>query len=269
MKAETMSPAAIAAVRSNAQAPSQSSDQSNAQSGAQPTLQSLRGELDVIDTEILALITRRQGVARKIGEAKGSSAPGLKLRPDREAEVLRSVCARAAPENQRCVEGLWREVMSAGLSIQGQVEVAVWSGARRDAPAIARGRFGGSADYRDVATPAEALAAAEQYGVAVLALDSDTAWWAELPEREDLWVFDALGRRGPSDPAVLAVGRLDTGVLARGVSYRVSAGGDSGGEGRSERLIAVSQGRRLYAVNDRGRGVLDRSRGVIGCAPVI
>jgi chorismate mutase/prephenate dehydratase len=261
MKAEIMSPAAIAAVRPDAQTPAKSTVKS--------TLQSLRGELDVIDTELLALIARRQGVARRIGEAKGAAAPGLKLRPDRETEVLRRVDARAAPENRRCVEALWREVMSAGLSVQGQVEVAVWSGARRDAPALARGRFGGSADYRQVATPAEALAAAEQHGVAVLALDPDTAWWAELPEREDLWVFDALGRRGPTDPAVLAVGRLDAGVLARGVSYRVSVGGDSGGEGRAERLIAVGQGRRLYAVADHGRGVLDRARGVIGCAPQI
>jgi hypothetical protein len=49
----------------------------------------------------------------------------------------------------------------------------------------------------------------------------------------------------------------------------VSTGGDSGGDGRTERLVAVSQGRRLYAVSDRGRGSLDRARGLIGCAALI
>jgi chorismate mutase len=251
-----MSPVSLAAVRAESPA-------------ADPTLKSLRGELDAIDGEILDLIGRRQGVARRIGELKDASASGLKLRPDREIEVLRGVASRAAPEDRRCVESLWREVMSAGLACQGQLEVSVWSGARRDGLMLARGRFGGSADYRDVATPEQALKAAEADGVAVLALDADTAWWSELPEREGLWVFDALGRRGPTDPVVLAVGKLDPGLLARGVSYRVSTGGDSGGDGRAERLITVSQGRRLYAVTDRGRGALDRARGVIGCAAAI
>jgi hypothetical protein len=208
-------------------------------------------------------------VTRQIGELKGAQAPGLKLRPDREVEVLKNVLSRTTQDDRRCVESLWREVISAGLACQGQVEVSVWSGSRRDGLLLARGRFGGSADYRDVATPEEALAAVEADGVAVLALDADAAWWAELPEREGLWVFDALGRRGPADPVVLAVGKLDPALLARGVSYRVSTGGDSGGDGRAERLIAVGQGRRLYAVSDRGRGALDRARGVIGCAAAI
>lgn len=256
-----MSPVTLAAARTDSPA---------ADSEANPTLKSVRAELDALDDQLLALIERRQGIARRIGELKGASVPGLKLRPDREAEVLRRIAGRVEPDNRRAVQALWREVMSAGLSVQGQVEVAVWSGTRKDSQALARGRFGGSADYREAATPEAALDAAEAHGVAVLALDPDAAWWADLPEREGLWVFDAIGRRGPSDPAVLCIARLEPSVLARGVSYRVSSGGDSGGDGRAERLIAVSQGKRLYAVTERGRGgVLDRAHGVIGCAPVV
>ena len=254
-----MSPVTLAA-RNDAAADSQNT----------PNLQAVRAELDALDNELLALIERRQGLARRIGDLKGASAPGLKLRPDREAEVLRRIAGRAEPDNRRAVQALWREVMSAGLSVQGQVEVAVWSGARKDSQALARARFGGSADYREAASPEAALAAAEADGVAVLALDPDTAWWAELPEREGLWVFDAIGRRGPSDPAVLCIASLEPSVLARGVRYRVSSGGDSGGDGRAEQLVSVSQGKRLYAVIERGRGgVLDRAHGVIGCAPVV
>lgn len=234
-----------------------------------PDLAALRAELDGLDAELLALVERRQTVAGRIGGLKQATGAGLKLRPDREAAVLRGVLARAAPAHHRFVLAMWREVMSAGLSAQGQVEVAIWSGARRDAAVLARARFGGSAEYRDAATPEEALACADADGVALLALDPDTAWWEHLRERTDLWIFEALGRRGAADPAVLAVGRLDPGVLAQGVSYRISAGGGSGWEGRPERLISAGRGLRLYAVADAGEGGLDRGHGMVGCAPVL
>jgi chorismate mutase len=231
-------------------------------------LLALRAELDGIDSQLLALIEQRQGVAARIGALKQAAASGLKLRPDREAAVLRRVAESVAEPNRRFAQALWREIMGAGLVAQGPLEVTVWAGARRDAGVLARGRFGGVADYRDVATPADALAAADADGVAVLALDPDTAWWEDLPERSDLWIFEALGRRGAADPAVLMVGRLAPGLLARGVSYRVSAGGDSGWDGRAEKLISAGRGRRLYAVLDNGEGPLDRAHGLVGAAPL-
>jgi chorismate mutase len=236
---------------------------------ADAALLALRTELDGIDSQLLALVEQRQGVASRIGGLKQAAAPGLKLRPDREAAVLRRVTQSVAEPNRRFAQALWREIMGAGLAAQGPLEVAVWAGARRDAGVLARARFGGSADYRDVATPADALAAADADGVAVLALDPDTAWWEDLPERSDLWIFEALGRRGAADPAVLMVGRLAPGLLARGVSYRVSAGGDSGWDGRAERLISAGRGRRLYAVQDNGQGPLDRAHGLVGAAPLV
>jgi chorismate mutase len=203
---------------------------------ADEALQALRAELDDIDSQLLTLIEQRQGVAARIGGLKQAAAPGLKLRPDREAAVLRRVAGAVAEPNQRFAQALWREIMGAGLVAQGPLEVAVWAGARRDA--------------------------------AVLALDPDTAWWEDLPERSDLWIFEALGRRGAADPAVLMIGRLAPGLLARGVSYRVSAGGDSGWDGRAEKLISAGRGRRLYAVLDPGEDPLDRAHGLVGAAPL-
>jgi chorismate mutase len=263
-----MSPKSNAAL-SDAVRPQTEAVVTQAKTDPAKALAALRLELDTLDADLLGLIERRQGMTRRIGALKDAAGGGLKLRPDREAEVVRKVLERAAPENRRFALALWREVMSAGLSSQGQVEVAVWSGARRDAAVLARTRFGGSADYRDVSSHAEALAAADADGVAVLALDPDVSWWEDLPERTDLWVFDALGRRGPADPAVLVVGRLAPSVLARGVSYRVSSGGDSGWERRPERLISAGRGRRLYAVSDAGAGDLDRAHGIVGSAALI
>jgi chorismate mutase len=246
-----------------------------ATTGASPLsdlrLEALRSEIDGLDDEILHLIQHRLELARRIGEVKENRDAGLKLRPDREARVISRRLARAEPEARRLVLSVWRELMSGGLAIQHQLEVVVWSGARRDARDAARARFGGSAEYRNALTPQIALEAARQDNtIAVLALDPDAPWWAELPEHEDLWVFEGMGRRGPKDPAALAVGRIDTSTLARGgVVYRVSTGGDSGMEGRAEHVLAVSEGRRLTAARDVNTGPLERDKGVVGCAPVV
>ena len=133
----------------------------------------------------------------------------------------------------------------------------------------ARSRFGGCADYKDYRLASDALdAALVNDGVAVLALDGEDPWWATLLERRDLWIFEGVGRRGPMDPAALAVGKLDPAVLAHGVAYRISTGGDSCMEGRSERVLAVSEGRRLCVLKDPG-APLDRERGVVGSAAVL
>jgi chorismate mutase len=235
------------------------------------TLEAIRAEIDGVDDEILQLVLHRLRLAGRIGTAKGQAdhqVSGLKIRPDREARVIARRLERVEPAHRRVATALWRELMSAGLAAQGQLEVAVWSGPRRDVREAARSRFGGCADYRDMRTPKDALdAALAKDGVAVLAIDPDDAWWVSMLERPDLWVFEGVGRRGPMDPAALAVGRLDPAVLAPGVTYRVSTGGDSCMEGRAERVLAVSEGHRLVVQRDGAD--LDRERGVIGCAAML
>jgi chorismate mutase len=70
-------------------------------------LDSLRGEIEEIDRALIALIARRVGVARAIGEAK--RAAGLPtLDPAREARLVRDIggLAREAglePEDLRAI----------------------------------------------------------------------------------------------------------------------------------------------------------------------
>jgi chorismate mutase/prephenate dehydratase len=234
---------------------------------ADPALEALRAEIDSADTELLALIQRRLDLARRIGAAKAGGGDALKIRPDREAALIARQCAKAAPEARRLTEAVWRELMSGGLAAQNPIEVVVWSGRRNDVRDGARGRFGGCADYRDARTPEDALDAAQGGSVvAVLALEPETPWWVDLPARNDLWIFEGLGRRGALEPTALAIGRVEASTLARGVAYRVNSGGDSDLEGRSERLLAFAEGRRLYAAKERGTGSLDRNRGMVGAA---
>ena len=237
---------------------------------AELTLEAIRTEIDGLDDEILHLIQHRQRLAGRIGLLKDVAANGLKIRPDREAAVVARRLSRAAPDTRRLAAAVWRELMSGGLAAQTPIEVQVWAGQRRDVREAARSRFGGSADYAEAHTSRQALdAALEHDRIAVLALDPDDSWWVELAERPDLWVFEGLGRRGPLDPIALAVGRLEPSALARGATYRVSFGGDSGMEGRQERVLASCGGRRLCVERDTGKAPLDREHGVVGAAAVM
>ncbi len=236
-------------------------------------LAELRSEIDGIDASILQLIEQRLALANRIGRTKAAEPGGgvLNLKPDREADVLSRLVRRAAPEVQRLTLALWREIMAAGLAVQGAVEVAVWTGPEPlRALDSARRRFGASPDYRVCARAEEALDAAEAGGVAVLALDARTPWWIELASRRpDLWIFDALDPlRDAAEPSMLAVGRIEPAALARGRTFVISRGGDAGFGAQQSRRLGWSEGWSLDMI-DSGCTLLaaDRDRGHAGSAP--
>lgn len=70
----------------------------------------VRGEIDALDSELLALVNRRAGLARRVGELK-QGAPAY--RPEREAEILRRVTAEnPGPLPANRVTAVFREVIS-------------------------------------------------------------------------------------------------------------------------------------------------------------
>ncbi len=204
----------------------------------QMALAALRHEIDLVDDELLALFQKRLAIAAKVGLAKDAPhGPHTKLRPDREQTVLSRVLANADPENRQAVEGLWREIVGWGLARQGQLQVQVWAPVDPTrAFDGARHRFGTAASIRMVRDPQAALAfAAEGKGVAVLAVNTDDAWWVGLRrDWSSLSVFDGFGAAG-GQPTSLAVGKIDPAALPKGRRVVVSAGGDAGDGGGARR----------------------------------
>jgi len=85
----------------------------------------LRTEIDRIDDSIHDLLMERALVVEEVRAAKG--AEGIKLRPGREAEVLRRLIARhTGPFPKGALIRIWREVMSAYLKLQGHLAMAVY-----------------------------------------------------------------------------------------------------------------------------------------------
>ncbi|MFA7555126.1 MAG: prephenate dehydratase [Spongiibacteraceae bacterium] len=98
-------------------------------------LDTLRQEIDAIDAEIHQLINRRAKCAERVAETKlkqyaaeNGSADLSKVtfyRPEREAQVLRSVIERnEGPLDGKVVAHIFREIMSACLALEKPMEVA-------------------------------------------------------------------------------------------------------------------------------------------------
>jgi len=129
----------------------------------------LRGELDLIDNELLDLVERRLSLCARIAAAKPESRH-LKLRPARQNAVVARLQARARAVPAQAVAHIWRELMAHSLQGQAPLRFLLWTDGDRAALAAAvRDRFGSAAPILWAAGPAEALRRARgEEAVAIL-----------------------------------------------------------------------------------------------------
>ncbi len=86
----------------------------------------VRDEIDSLDGQILELLNKRARCAQKVGEIKAKHGEaGFIYRPEREAQVLRRIQdCNPGPLSDEAVTWLFREVMSACLSLEQPLSVA-------------------------------------------------------------------------------------------------------------------------------------------------
>src|SRR5581483_6669886 len=178
-----------------------------------PSLDAIRARIDALDAEILRLVDERAGLARSVAAAKRAAGDtGFGLRPVREAQLIRRLLATPREgAGAGLTVRLWRELISDNLAQQGPFHISVWGGSDPvRATELARQRFGSAPPLRQAAKPEDALAQAKTpWGVAVLALAPDSAWWGRLLAEPTLSVVAAmpcLAAWGP--PGALAVAEL-------------------------------------------------------------
>ncbi len=84
-------------------------------------LEELRRELEEIDREILALISRRAEVALRIGRVKAQNGIPLYL-PQREEEVIAQVVrANPGPLGPKAVERIFRRIVAETRRLEEEV----------------------------------------------------------------------------------------------------------------------------------------------------
>lgn len=81
----------------------------------------LRDRIDALDTQLLRLLNERAGLAQAVGHIKN----GQIYRAEREAQVLRRLCAEnPGPLKAENIERLFREIMSACRDLEQHLRIA-------------------------------------------------------------------------------------------------------------------------------------------------
>ncbi len=148
-------------------------------------LTKLRDEIDAIDLELLQLLARRDAVSGRVRLAKAGD--DVKLRPGREADILRSLlAANKGGFPERSLLRIWREIFSASLASQGAYSTAVLS---QDGGSLlwdqARDHFGAGSAFHRCVTPRRVLEAVvggeDALGILPLPDPEDAdPWWQHL-----------------------------------------------------------------------------------------
>jgi chorismate mutase / prephenate dehydratase len=109
-----------------------------------PELLALRGRIDAVDRELLALLNRRARLALEVGELKKREG-SVVFRPEREAQVIDGLKAgNPGPLHNDSVAPIWREIMSACRSLETPTRVAYLGPAGTFSELAALGFFGSS-----------------------------------------------------------------------------------------------------------------------------
>lgn len=129
-------------------------------------LLNLRKEIDRLDGEILERLSLRAACAKRVGEIKR----GPLYRPEREAQVLRSIAERnEGPLSTEAVQRIFREIMSWCLALERPMKVAHLGPQGTFSESAASKHFGGAPVLLPLQTIDEVFHAVEagaaEYGV--------------------------------------------------------------------------------------------------------
>ena len=149
-------------------------------------LESLRHEVDRLDTALVDLFVERLRAVRDLAALKQRAAAGQPaIRPGREAVILRRLVDRAGDRfPPGTLVRIWRELLAATTRAQAPLRIAACVPAGQpELWDIARDHFGSQSPIRraDGSTQALRWVADDEVHLAVLPLPNEPeAWWVQL-----------------------------------------------------------------------------------------
>lgn len=133
------------------------------------SLEDFRQRIDEVDRELVRLLNERTQVVLEVGAYKRSNHEATYV-PAREKAVLDKVCKlNEGPLKPDSLRAIYREIMSASLSLERNVRIAYLGPMATFTHQAARSRFGGSVEYDPCETITDVFASVEkgacEYGV--------------------------------------------------------------------------------------------------------
>jgi chorismate mutase/prephenate dehydratase len=112
-----------------------------------PSLQPLRHKIDELDGRIVELLNARARVVVEIGQIKRQSG-GAIYAPDREKAVLEKVRSlNKGPLPDRCLEAVWRELMSGSFALEKPLKIGYLGPAGSFSHSASLRKFGSSVEH--------------------------------------------------------------------------------------------------------------------------
>lgn len=162
-------------------------------------LDALRQEIDEIDREMQALLSKRAEVVERVAQSKSRDNGVHPMRPGREAILLRKRLAAATDKVPRVVVArIWREIVASFCRAQGPLTVAVC------APEKSVGYWDLARDHFGSATPMS-LHKSPQLVVRAVGEGAATVGLLPIPQEDDpqpWWRY--LAGAGPEVPRIIA-----------------------------------------------------------------
>src|SRR5579862_7318916 len=120
------------------------------QSDGAGDLEAQRAQIDGIDRDLIALLSKRAECARRIGAAKALKG-GAVFVPHREQEVFKRIAAlNPGPLPDQALRAIWREVMSASFALEQPLTICHFGQPGAFTHLAARLKFGESVSYAPV-----------------------------------------------------------------------------------------------------------------------
>lgn len=134
-------------------------------STSRPVLDKLRGRIDQIDDEMVALLAERYRVVQQVQEAKKRDG-GVVFQPERERSQMRRLHRlnekAGSPVKPEALDAIFREILSASRALQTAVSVAFLGPAGTFSERAAIEQFGSAAELLPVASIAEVFRVVER-----------------------------------------------------------------------------------------------------------
>jgi len=114
------------------------------------SLEELRKRIDKLDIELVKLLNERAKVVVEVGKIKQESDAPV-YAPDREKIVFEKIAAaNEGPLPERCLQAIWRELMSGSFALERPLRIAYLGPAGSFSHNAAVLKFGQSVDYEAV-----------------------------------------------------------------------------------------------------------------------